>query len=106
MIWRVKAARRIVAIAIILALTSLTPAAFADPPDPTWLAGFWDDDDFDSTVVFIAGMCAIDVAVGATAGPVVVVAAIVAPREPKPYEISAGTAFSPRGPPRPALPLV
>jgi hypothetical protein len=34
-------------------MLTLTPLAYADPPDPTWLAGFWDDDDFDDVVVYI-----------------------------------------------------
>jgi hypothetical protein len=28
----------------------LTPLASSTPPDPTWIAGFWDDDDFDNVV--------------------------------------------------------
>ena len=37
----------------------LTPAAHADPPDPTWLAGYWDDNDFDAAVALIAGASAL-----------------------------------------------
>jgi len=35
-------------------LVGLVPASDADPPDPTWNSGFWDDDDFDTVVAFIA----------------------------------------------------
>ena len=35
-------------------LVGLAPAAYADPPDPTWIGGYWDDDDFDTVVAFIA----------------------------------------------------
>jgi len=28
--------------------------ACTDPPDPSWIAGFWDDDDFDTVVAYIA----------------------------------------------------
>jgi hypothetical protein len=35
------------------------PAAYADPPDPSWIGGFWDDDDFDTVIAFIASTCAI-----------------------------------------------
>jgi hypothetical protein len=31
------------------------PLAYADPPDPLFIAGFWDDDDFDKIVVYILG---------------------------------------------------
>jgi hypothetical protein len=37
----------------------LTSAAYADPPDPTWLGGYWDDDDFDTAVDFLTGASAI-----------------------------------------------
>ena len=37
----------------------LTPLAFADPPDPTWLGGYWDDDDFDNVVVVLLSTYAI-----------------------------------------------
>ncbi len=39
---------------LIALLVGLVPAAYADPPDPTWIGGFWDDDDFDTVVAFIA----------------------------------------------------
>jgi len=38
----------------------LTPLAAATPPDTTWIAGFYDDDDFDDVVIDIgrlAGVC-------------------------------------------------
>jgi hypothetical protein len=35
-------------------ILALTPLAYADPPDPTWVTGFWDDDDFDDVVGYIA----------------------------------------------------
>jgi hypothetical protein len=40
----------IVLVAFILTLTGL---AYASPPDPTWNAGLYDDDDFDNVVDFI-----------------------------------------------------
>ena len=40
-------------------IVGLTPIAYADPPDPTWLGGYWDDDDFDNVVAFIASAAAI-----------------------------------------------
>src|SRR5262249_25188846 len=39
---------------LITLLVGLVPAAYADPPDPTWIGGYWDDDDFDTVVAFIA----------------------------------------------------
>jgi hypothetical protein len=50
-------------------LTGLPTLAFTDPPDPLWISGYWDDDDFDSVVVFILGTCAVQVEVPASPGP-------------------------------------
>jgi hypothetical protein len=47
--------RRLVGLLVILVVAALTPLAYADPPDPTWVDGFWDDDDYDSVVVMILG---------------------------------------------------
>ena len=40
-------------------LCVLTSAAYADPPDPTWLGGYWDDNDFDTAVDFLTSASAI-----------------------------------------------
>jgi hypothetical protein len=48
-------ARRTVLTGLLLAvvLASLLPLAYATPPDPTWLAGYWDDDDYDDVVLAV-----------------------------------------------------
>lgn len=51
--------RCLVALVMVGLLGGLTPAAYADPPDPTWLAGYWDDDDFDTAVDFITSAAAV-----------------------------------------------
>jgi hypothetical protein len=38
---------------LVASILTLTPLAYADPPDPTWVTGFWDDDDFDDVVGYI-----------------------------------------------------
>jgi hypothetical protein len=40
----------LVLVALIL---TLTPLAHADLPDPTWISGIWDGDDFDDVVGYI-----------------------------------------------------
>jgi hypothetical protein len=50
----VVSARRILTVFLITLLVGLVPVAYADPPDPSWIGGFWDDDDFDTVVAFIA----------------------------------------------------
>ena len=39
---------------LLVCLVSLTPLAFASPPDPTWMDGFFDDVDFDDVVVSLS----------------------------------------------------
>lgn len=36
-----------------------TMLARVDPPDPSWVGGYWDDDDFDSTVDAILKVAAV-----------------------------------------------
>ncbi len=42
-------------ISLVLAacITALTPLAYASPPDPAWIKGLYDDDDFDNVVVIV-----------------------------------------------------
>jgi hypothetical protein len=44
--------------AMLTALVALTPLAYAEPPDPTWVSGFFDDDDNDNGVFFITSSLA------------------------------------------------
>src|SRR5262249_12834813 len=37
----------------------LATAAAASPPDPTWISGFWDDDDFDDVVIQVGSLVSI-----------------------------------------------
>ena len=79
----------------------IIPTAYANPPDPSWVAGYWDDDDFDNTVVFITGPCAIHVTVPVHARALFVAMARVEPREPAdcPTPLER-TSLRPRAPPR------
>ena len=46
--------RRILLVLLVASLFAmLTPAAYATPPDSTWMTGYWDDDDFDDAIAFI-----------------------------------------------------
>src|SRR5581483_11164662 len=51
---RVSALARVLA----LALLALTPLAYASPPDPVWLSGFFDDGDNDDSVILITSISA------------------------------------------------
>jgi len=38
---------------LLVAISAVTPLAYASPPDPSWVQGIYDDADFDDVVVFI-----------------------------------------------------
>ena len=61
--------RGLVVLVLVGLILWLTPAAYADPPDPTWLGGYWDDDDFDTVVVFLASAFAIHVPIEVNTEP-------------------------------------
>jgi len=62
--------RRGLAALLVVLLVGIVPAAAATPIDPTWIAGCWDDGDFDSAVVFICGSAAVAVPSLVGAAPV------------------------------------
>jgi hypothetical protein len=49
----------IFAVAVAILLVGLTPIAYAVPPDPTYIGGYWDDDDFDTVRDFITTVSAL-----------------------------------------------
>ncbi len=53
-------ARAVFALLIAAVLAGLPAVAFADPPDPTWIAGYWDDDDFDNALMAITAASAVE----------------------------------------------
>jgi len=53
--------RGLVLVLVALVLT-LTGVAYASPPDPSWIPGLYDDDDFDNVVGFIISSSGVAVA--------------------------------------------
>lgn len=49
---------RALALVLALALLALTPLAYASPPDPVWISGFFDDGDNDDAVFLITSSAA------------------------------------------------
>ena len=45
-------------IALLVALVALTPLAYAIPPDPVWVCGFFDDDDNDDGLFLVTSSLA------------------------------------------------
>jgi hypothetical protein len=48
-----RASGRQLAFVLLVVLVALTPLAYASPPDPVWVGGFFDDDDNDNGVFLI-----------------------------------------------------
>ena len=51
--------RSVLLVILSVLLLGLVPVAYASPPAPTWISGYWDDDDFDNPVISIVSACAI-----------------------------------------------
>ena len=47
------APRLLFSLGLLAVLVGLTPLAYASPPDPVWVSGFFDDDDNDNGVFFV-----------------------------------------------------
>jgi hypothetical protein len=47
---------------LVALIITLTGAAYANPPDPSWIPGLYDDDDFDNVVDFITSSAGVAVA--------------------------------------------
>jgi hypothetical protein len=93
-------ASRICALLLVVALAALPPVAFGDPPDPTWMGGYWDDDDFDSVVNAIATTFALeDPGRAAVDLPTLVYVAHVSTSKEHGWRTPLLAAASPRAPP-------
>ena len=84
----------------IACLLTLTPLAYASPPDPTWQLGFFDDDDFDEVVGYItsaAGLAEAPVVRCLRPVPILVILKNGQPEDPVPF--SPLSSSDPRAPP-------
>ena len=73
--------RRVPLVVLLLgALFALAPLAHASPPDPAWIPGFYDDNDYDDVILVITGaVTAVDSHVADPIGLVTVCVGLVAP---------------------------
>jgi hypothetical protein len=84
---------------LVAVLLALVPAAYADSPDPTWIGGYWDDDDFDNVVVFVVNACAVEVAPLTDFRPLWTPLIGIELLQSRIVQVSLHTAASPRAPP-------
>jgi len=47
--------RTLVSVLLLSVLVVLPTLAYASPTDPTWIPGFYDDNDYDDVILFIIG---------------------------------------------------
>lgn len=90
---------RFLALPLALLVAALAPAAYADPPDPSWIGGFWDDDDFDNVVVVLLSTYAVIEAAQLTAAVPGDAVAILQCPEPLVVPASVADSSAPRAPP-------
>jgi hypothetical protein len=94
-----RVALRILLVVVALVSPALTTLAHIDPPDPTWIGGYWDDDDFDSVVDSILKACAVEPASPADVGSPRALVARLATLELNTIPPPVATTDAPRGPP-------
>ncbi len=91
---------RVCALGLLLVLVALLPLAYASPPDPLWIAGIYDDADFDEVVVAVVSASGV---VGETVSvlgkPVDILAAAVPLHRTVFGSVATQSAFSIRAPP-------
>lgn len=76
--------RRLPTVLLLLgALVALTPLAYASPPDPTWIAGLYDDADYDDVVLAVTSTAgALEAAPLGQLAPIATAIGTVAPAGP------------------------
>ncbi len=92
-------AARLLGLTLACLLVGLPLAAVIDPPDPTWVSGYWDDDDFDSVVVLILHSTAIAPHVAIFPGPVGETRPLVVGRSHRVTVVPVTGVVGPRAPP-------
>jgi hypothetical protein len=93
---RVRSGLALVSVAGLVALTALVQAS---PPDPTWIAGIYDDDDFDDVVVSLTGGSALEPEPAGQVMPAPVAGHIVEPGEDPARPTTSLPSFPGRAPP-------
>jgi len=87
-------------LALLTVLLALTPLAYATPPDPTWVSGFFDDDDNDDSVFLItSSLATVDTFPLRSWAPFPVLGATIAFEDPGPASTQYSSTTDARAPP-------
>ena len=94
--------RAVVAMVLITIALLLTSLAYASPPDPTWVGGFWDDGDFDDAVIAVTSVMAIPTLHRIDAPPTRIVLGLLLEAPTPTIAYDGSLHHAPRSPPAPA----
>lgn len=91
---------RSVAGIVVSVLLVLRAMAFASPPDPSWVAGFWDDGDYDDVVILITATAGVaESSPGLDVRPIGAIVAVLVDLELALFPIPAPSSYHLRAPP-------
>jgi hypothetical protein len=91
---------RLGALLILIAIAALTPLAHASPPDPTWVAGLWDDGDHDDVILLVCATAAAVHSAPPTLDSRCAVVGVVTRLDPDAPPFRAAAPVATRAPPR------
>jgi len=92
--------RTLLAVLLVGVTFALTPVAHACQTDPTWIGGFYDDNDYDDVVMLItAGVSAVEVRVVDPIGPITVCLGVIDPSRPHTVPVRSVQSLTTRAPP-------
>jgi hypothetical protein len=91
---------RLVVVVTLVAVVCLAPAAHGSPPDPTWIAGLYDNADFDDVVVLITSTLGVaERSMGCSLCPQRLVTSILLPTDSDTRPLSFRSSALSRAPP-------
>lgn len=92
--------RRLVVPITFITLVALRTLAYASPPDPSWIEGIWDDDDFDDVVNLIThSPCSSGPHLPVTSTPGTAIITLLPAINDKPLQAPTTSLFHSRAPP-------
>ena len=99
-------ARALLLLVAALLSFALAVTASADPPDPTWMSGFWDDDDQDNVIFAIQAIRGVVAGAALSLPTVLVVGPLLVVPAKSGIPSSVFADIAPRAPPLAAAHLI